>query len=237
MSTAVAIQRDYYARTAAAYDEMHVSETDEQHVGLSWLSGLIKLHDFRSLLDVGSGTGRCLKFLGNEGLPIKMVGAEPVAELRTVAARNGLQLIDGDALRLPFSDGAFDVVCAFAILHHIEDHGRAVAEMCRVARRAVFISDANNFGQGGKLARAAKQTIQAFRLWRAFDLVRTKGKGYHSSDGDGVYYSYSLFNDVPILRQSFSDLQFMGSSASGPNLYRTAPHVAVFANRKTRAFH
>ena len=232
MSDAVSIQHKYYTDTAVVYDDMHVSGIDEHFLALSWLSALIKLYKFDSLLDVGCGTGRCLRFLKEEGLPIALTGVEPVQALREIGRQKGLdakELVEGNALALPFADGTIDVVCAFGVLHHIEDHDKAVSEMCRVARRAVFISDCNNFGQGGPLARAVKQGIHATGLWRAFDYIRTKGKGYHYSDGDGVYYSYSVFNDVTVLRKRFSNLHFMSSQPSGANLYRTAPHLAVFA--------
>jgi ubiquinone/menaquinone biosynthesis C-methylase UbiE len=232
MTDAISIQRKYYTDTAAAYDDMHVSAIDEHFLALSWLSALISLYKFNSLLDVGCGTGRCLRFLKNEGLPITVTGIEPVQALREIGRQKGLsdtELIEGDALALPFADRTIDVVCSFGVLHHIEDHARAVSEMCRVARRAVFISDANNFGQGGPVARAVKQAIHAVGLWRVFDLVRTKGKRYHYSEGDGVFYSYSIFNDVPVIRRRFSDLHFMSTQPSSANLYRTAPHLAVFA--------
>ena len=32
------------------------------------------------------------------------------------------------------------------------------------------------------------------RLWKAFDFVRTLGKGYQISDGDGLFYSYSVYD-------------------------------------------
>lgn len=229
---AVSIQRKYYTDTAVAYDDMHVSAVDEHFFALSWLSSLVNLYKFNSLLDVGCGTGRCLRFLKEEGLPITLTGVEPVQALREIGRQKGLsntELVGGDALALPFADRTIDVVSAFGVLHHIEDHARAVSEMCRVARRAVFISDSNSFGQGSTGVRAVKQAIHAVGLWRAFDLIRTKGKGYHYSEGDGVFYSYSVFSDVPALRRRFSDLHFVSTQPSSANLYRTAPHLAVFA--------
>jgi SAM-dependent methyltransferase len=229
---AVSIQRSYYAKTASAYDDMHVSGLDEHFFALAWLTLLIKLQKFDSLLDVGCGTGRCLTFLKEESLQIALTGIEPVPELRAVAKQKGLkdtEVVDGDAMALPFAEKSIDVVCAFGVLHHIKDHKKAVAEMCRVARRAVFISDANNFGQGSRITRAVKQGLRAFGLWRPFDFIRTKGKGYHYSEGDGVFYSYSIFDDLPTLRRRFRDLRFMSTQPSGTNLYRTASHIAVFA--------
>src|ERR1700726_2218728 len=39
-----------------------------------------------------------------------------------------------DAAALPFADGRFDVVLSFAMLHHVADWERAVAEAVRVLR-------------------------------------------------------------------------------------------------------
>jgi ubiquinone/menaquinone biosynthesis C-methylase UbiE len=228
----VALQRQYYNETAAAYDGMHVSGIDEHFTALSWLSGLISLHKFESLLDVGSGTGRCLIYLKEHGHTLSVAGVEPVAALRDIGIRKGLseaELFAGDALALPFGDKTVDVVCSFSILHHIQDHHKAVSEMCRVARRAVFISDVNNFANGGRLARAAKRAIRAAGLWPAFNFVKTKGKRYRYSEGDGVSYSYSLFDDVPEIRKQFPDMRFMGTAPSGADLFRTATAVALFA--------
>ncbi len=229
---AVLAQRKYYSQTADDYDTRHLLTPDEHSVALGWLSALIRANGFAGVLDVGCGTGRCLRFLKGEGLSIGLKGIEPVQALRDVATRQGLtaeEIIEGDALALPFADGSIDLVCSFGVLHHIANHKKAVSEMCRVARKAIFISDSNNFGQGGAIARAAKRGLRTLGLWSIFNFFRTKGKGYHFSEDDGVYYSYSVLNDAPALRRRFSELYFMGTHSSGPDLYRTASHIAVFA--------
>lgn len=227
-------QRRYYAETAAMYDRMHIEDGDEHFFALSWLSALIGHHGFSSLLDIGSGTGRAVIEL-KQRHAIDCVGIEPVEALREQGHAKGLsagELRDGDVLALDFPDNSFDVVCAFAVLHHVKDHARAVREMCRVARHGVFISDANNFGQGSFAKRTLKQAINALGLWRAYDFVATRGKGHHWSEGDGLFYSYSLINDLPVLREKFPRLHFMNTlPAQSPNFYRGAPHFAVFATR------
>jgi ubiquinone/menaquinone biosynthesis C-methylase UbiE len=231
----VEAQRRYYAETAADYDTMHIDEGDEHFFALSWLSALIGHLGYQSLLDIGSGTGRAIIDL-KERHSIRCVGIEPVEALRAQGHAKGLsadELRDGDVLKLDFPDNSFDVVSAFAVLHHVKDHKAAVREMCRVAKRAVFISDANNFGQGSLPKRALKQLINAFGLWGAYDWLATRGKGYHWSKGDGVFYSYSLFNDVPILKEKFPTLNMMNTlPTSSGNLYRSAPHLAVLATKQ-----
>lgn len=233
MTEEVLAQRRYYAETATCYDEMHVAERDEHYFALSWLSALIGHFGHESVLDIGSGTGRALLYLKARH-PLRAVGIEPVGALRKKGHDKGLrtqELVDGDALSLPFADDTFDVVCAFAVLHHIREHGKAVAEMCRVARRGVFISDANNFGQGRFGLRVVKQALRACGFWRTADWILTGGRGFHVSDGDGIYYSYSLINDLPLIRQKFPIMHHLNTVNSGPNLYRTAPHLAVYAWR------
>jgi len=87
-------------------------------------------------------------------------GIEPVAELRQQAEiQNGIgsdPLREGDALQLPFADDSFDWVVETGLLHHIRDWPQAVAEMARVARYGVLISDTNNIGQGSPRTRTLK---------------------------------------------------------------------------------
>jgi ubiquinone/menaquinone biosynthesis C-methylase UbiE len=226
----VAVQRAYYAATAARYDEMHGYERDEQYFALSFLVSLLDYLDVNSLLDIGAGTGRVQIELKRKVPSLRTIGIEPSAELREQGYRKGLspaELVDGDAQALQFQGSEFDVVCEFGALHHIPNPDQAVSEMLRVARKAIFISDSNNFGQGGAFARAVKQIINAFGLWRVANFIKTKGKGYSVTEGDGVAYSYSVFNQYPQIRSACTRVHCLNTIDSGPDLYRTATHVAL----------
>jgi ubiquinone/menaquinone biosynthesis C-methylase UbiE len=87
-----------------------------------------------SALDVGSGTGEDVAALRD--LVDRAVGVEPSEGLRTESVRRhpGLEVVDGDALSLPFDNESFDVVRCERVLQHIADPARAVAEMTRVLR-------------------------------------------------------------------------------------------------------
>jgi ubiquinone/menaquinone biosynthesis C-methylase UbiE len=155
-------QRAYYLATAASYHERHVGE----HC---------------SFFDVGAGTGRAMKALATAFPQARVQGIEPVAELRQQAKiLNG---ISGDDLR----EG--DAVVETGVLHHIRHWPQAVAEMARVARYGVLISDTNNIGQGSPRTRKLKKLIKKLGLWNALVWLQTKGKMSKWSEGDGVYYS------------------------------------------------
>jgi 2-polyprenyl-6-hydroxyphenyl methylase/3-demethylubiquinone-9 3-methyltransferase len=51
-----------------------------------------------------------------------------------VARSHGVTPVQGDATRLPFADGVFDVVVAGEVLEHVPDAMGAVAEACRVLK-------------------------------------------------------------------------------------------------------
>jgi ubiquinone/menaquinone biosynthesis C-methylase UbiE len=230
MHDPVVVQREYYARTANEYDRMHVSATDEHAFALAILVSIIDFLEIRSVLDIGSGTGRALLALRRNHSGLQVVGIEPSPELRAQGYRKGLtsqELVDGDAQALLFQDDSFDLVCEFGALHHIQNPRKAVSEMLRVARKAIFISDSNNFGQGGVASRCIKQIINAFGLWPVANLIKTRGRGYTISDGDGLAYSYSIFNDYDAITACCERIHFVNTVASGPNLYRSAPHLAV----------
>jgi ubiquinone/menaquinone biosynthesis C-methylase UbiE len=229
-SSAVAIQRDYYAQTASNYDEMHLGHDEEHDIALQFFAAMIHHYKFTSVLDVGAGTGRTISFLNAACPGVKVVGIEPVKALREIGHSKGLSpevLIDGDGSKLGFADGAFDVVTEFAVLHHVPKPAVVVDEMLRVARRGIFISDANNYGQGGSGSRRIKQTLRALRLWKLFNLVKTKGKGYSISEGDGLYYSYSVFDNYAQIRRACGRVHVLNTRGTGVNPYRTAGQVAL----------
>lgn len=229
------LQRKFYADTAAKYDAMQISEQDEHQFALAILSTMIEYHGIRSVLDVGSGTGRALRYLKSRHPGVRFVGIEPVEALRKVGHAAGLtpaELKDGDINQLDAMDGEFDLVCEFAVLHHVPQPAIAVAEMLRVARRAIFISDANNFGQGGKISRWVKQAVNAFGLWPVVNYIRTGGKRYCISEGDGLFYSYSVFNNYEQVRASCGSVHLINTVSAGPDLYRSAPHLALFGLKK-----
>jgi ubiquinone/menaquinone biosynthesis C-methylase UbiE len=192
---------DYYQKTAAQYDRWHVQAGDQHSVALNYLSHLLQAIGACSMLDVGTGTGRVIRYI-SECLPgMKVVGIEPAAELREIALKeHGLpkdSVLPGDGLDIPFPDQSFDVVCEFAVLHHVQKPEKVVSEMLRVARKAVVLSDENRFAYGPFLERLAKVALCKIGLFPAFYWLKTRGKGYRYSEEDGVAYSYSVFDALP----------------------------------------
>ena len=81
------------------------------------------------VLELGCGTGRLLGQLPRPG-----VGVDLSMESLRVARGRGLAGVAGDAHRLPFRDGSFDVVMAGNASFRYLDYDRAFAECARVLR-------------------------------------------------------------------------------------------------------
>jgi SAM-dependent methyltransferase len=97
------------------------------------------------LLDLGCGGGRHAFEAARLGAQVVALDAQgdEVARVRaTMGAMSdageiddsGAGVVQGDALRLPFADGAFDRVIAAEVLEHIPDDASAMAELARVLR-------------------------------------------------------------------------------------------------------
>ena len=227
---AVEIQREYYTESAARYDAMHKHEGVDDPGSRKLVISILQSLEIRSLLDVGSATGRGLKDFA-EAFPGTLIcGAEPVAALvqQGVAAGNieKVSLLQGSGEALPFGDASFDVVSEFSTLHHVPHPSAVVKEMARVARRAVVIVDCNRFAQGSWPARLFKLFLYKIRLWDAFNFVRTGGKRYQISEGDGLFYSYSVYDSYDILAR-WADRIFV--LANGPTRARTWFHPLLTA--------
>lgn len=228
------IQRRYYARTAGDYDAMRSGE-EEHELALAFMGSVIERFGIRSVLDIGSGTGRVLAYLKSRHPGVAAKGIEPVAELREAAYRKGIaadELIEGDACETGLGPNSFDMVCAFGVLHHIRYPRKVIGEMARVARKAVFISDSNNFGQGNLFTRSVKRLLKGLGLWKLAVLIKTKGRGYHLSEGDGLYYPYSVFDDYKFLKEHCDVVHVFGTRPSGINPYTSASHAAMIGIKK-----
>lgn len=97
-----------------------------------------------SLLEIGSGVGdvplSAKHSLTDEGIELHVT----LLDRRwTHLPPNGFDSVCGDAMHLPFRDGAFDVVSCTLFAHHFDPEPLRllVAEASRVARRAVLIND------------------------------------------------------------------------------------------------
>jgi SAM-dependent methyltransferase len=93
----------------------------------------------RSILEVGAGDGAFLATV--KGAVGRLVGIDPSADNVSQLKLGGFEAVEGVAERLPFADGAFDVVVFSYTPHHVSNWSAALHEALRVARNGIEILD------------------------------------------------------------------------------------------------
>lgn len=89
------------------------------------------------VLEVGAGTGRNFRFYDSAR---RVVALEPDPSMRERAVRRAqrtpvpVEVVEGDAQRLPFPDDSFDAAVVSLVLCSIPEPERALAELHRVLR-------------------------------------------------------------------------------------------------------
>ena len=103
------------------------------------------------VLDVGGGHAQLAGPLVERGFDVTVAGSSEVCRERL--DRNlppgSFQFRACDLLDLPYPDRHFDVVVSLRLLAHVERWRELIAELCRVASRAVILdySDSRSFNQ------------------------------------------------------------------------------------------
>ena len=94
-----------------------------------------------AVLDVGGGHGQLVPILVRAGHPVTVLGSAAACgeRIRSFIARERCSFRVGNLLSLPFPDQSFDVVISYRLLPHVGRWRRLLAELARVARRAVLI--------------------------------------------------------------------------------------------------
>jgi SAM-dependent methyltransferase len=99
------------------------------------LRGHVDLRGLR-VLEVGAGTGRDTDRMSGEGaVAYALDYSEESLSLMSSSFVNRVDIVCGDALNLPFTEGSFDVVFHQGLLEHFRNPGDLVDENIRVLKR------------------------------------------------------------------------------------------------------
>ena len=134
---AVGVNRVFHDHECVYYDERFAIVHDERTArqALREVESLLgrPLRAGERVLDAGCGTGYLAAGLRRARPDVLVVGSDLSAGMLGNARAAGADpLVQADATRLPFGDGAFDLVVARGVLHHLPDVAAALREWRRV---------------------------------------------------------------------------------------------------------
>lgn len=96
------------------------------------LANLLHRYQPRSSLDIACGTGRDMQSLQTVAMSVGVDLSGEFLDLAGGEKRIPGRYVQGDAERLPFQSGSFDLVLLNAALHHVDDVDATMTEACRV---------------------------------------------------------------------------------------------------------
>ena len=96
---------------------------------------LDKLPPNSRVLDIGCGNGKNMLY-GAQKKDLQMYGLEQSRPLTEICINQGLNVVQGDALHLPFDNESFDAIIIIAVIHHINplEHNKVLREIERVLK-------------------------------------------------------------------------------------------------------
>jgi len=144
----------------------------------------------RTILDVGTGTGRAAIALAKRGAIVTGVDASAemldVAKRRAADAGAAVTFARGDAQRLEFPDRSFDSVVCLRVLMHTPDWRASLRELCRVASGRVVFDYPSLYSAAALQALVRRVThrfnpaVEAYRVFSPAAVARVLGEaGFH----------------------------------------------------------
>ncbi|PYN37652.1 MAG: hypothetical protein DME01_04255 [Candidatus Rokuibacteriota bacterium] len=160
----------------------------------------------RTVLDVGAGDGRYLKFFQSRLSKAIVVGCEISLTRAQRMRAKGLRVVVARSEELPFRDGAFDLVTLIEVIEHTQSPARSLEEVRRILRR------------GGRLALTTpnypvKRLYDARAAVRARDVRRFRDDPTHISP-------LSARRLERLLRPRFESVELEGTSLFGESRSR-----------------
>lgn len=104
--------------------------------GYEVIEAIKKYHplNINAILDIGSADGLMLSRIKKEFPSAECIGLEYSEELIKTCEDENIKIVQGDAQNLPFQNDSFDVVCAAALIEHVENPIKMLEEAFRVLK-------------------------------------------------------------------------------------------------------
>lgn len=157
---------------------------------------MLRPNNRAKVLDLGGGHGQNAELLAEMGHHVTVYGSDTGCDhhLKRLIASKRIDFEVGDLYDLPYADGEQDVVLSYRMLAHVKDPDAYIAEMCRVADKAVVVdfSSVCSINAIAPLLFAQKQKFEKntrpFAMFTPYDINRRFAKhGFKRVDHIGQF--------------------------------------------------
>jgi len=185
----------------------------------------------KDILEIACGTGRFTVMLAERGAnvvgldisgPMLQQGREKAQ--RAEVAQN-MELMRGDAGRLPFPDDSFDSVIAMRFFHLADQPASFLSEMRRVSRNQVFFDTFNRFTTRSIYTWALPMGSRLYSRWEISKLLDSAGLTLTRADHDFAF-PFGLYREIP--NRLASTLRDLDSTLIGSPLGKRLASVSYW---------
>lgn len=143
--------REFWDNWAETFmDDPWQVQTHAQH---KWLLSKIDVESKKTILEVGCGFGRNIKYMLDQGInPSRITGVDissaMIKKAKKYIGKNKVSLKTASILNLPFSNNQFNTVFTHGVLMHTKpaDVERALKELSRVTNKTIILIEQNYGG-------------------------------------------------------------------------------------------
>jgi len=162
---------DEWTRLYPAHGHSTPEWQAERDIFLEYTRSLPSEYRGKLVLDAGCGNGRYAKLVNDWGARVVCVDISSAVEIaqKNVGGRSDVAVVQGDLFKLPFREGAFDIVYSIGVLHHTPDAKGAFKAIQPLVKPGGFFSIFMH-GQGN---RALYATNRWLRAWTSKASYRT----------------------------------------------------------------
>lgn len=162
-------RRSFFDSTASDWDRL--IQADLRGDKLARMVDGFGIHEREAILDVGTGTGILLPFLGKAaGREGTVVAIDFSFKMLEAAASHTFPIrpafFNAGVGAIPFKSGSFDKVTCFSAFPHFPDKARALSEMVRVLKGqgALFIAHLHSIEEIAALHSGVGGSVRGDRL-------------------------------------------------------------------------
>ena len=154
-----------------------------------------------SVLDCGCGPGTITRDIARRIAPGRVVGLDFNVDQVAVAMRDAkaqgianIEFRQGSAYALPFADSSFDAVFSHALLEHLQEPARAMAEFRRVLKPGGMLGVCTPDWGGFLLAPPSEKLLLAFEAYK--QLQNRNGGDVYCGHKLGLYLEAAGFEAI-----------------------------------------
>lgn len=138
-------EKEYYDLYAKKFGESYINNIANNKYEIERFESVLSLinSNFNSLLDVGCGSGVFLKILQEQYPQIEAYGLERSIHLvDIVRSQLHVNILEGNAEKLPFESNRFDIVTAMEVIEHLPTgiYQKSLQEIERVAGKMIILT-------------------------------------------------------------------------------------------------